>query len=248
MMLYVIVATIVVVVVPSPCLAASVVSSSHATTRGGSDPRAVLLSFVDGLSRSGIKGMATYLLGFTLWTMTVGATTPVEIAAGMAFPLRVAIILSASGKIGGACLQYALSKYLFSDHARVRMRGNAWMDKIDASFESHPYRVALVWRFSPMPEFVKNVGPSLVSGLRTRYQLLATITHGLPFTILWSCMGNEAAIVARGGQASVLLKRMVAAITWIGLVASPTLFGWWIKGLGESAGGGGDDDGQATVT
>jgi hypothetical protein len=27
---------------------------------------------------------------------------------------------------------------------------------------------------------------------------------------------------------------MVAVISWIGLFVSPTLFGWWIKGLGES--------------
>jgi uncharacterized membrane protein YdjX (TVP38/TMEM64 family) len=193
----IIAAIVVFVVVPSPCLAASISDATNTRRRRG-DPKAVLFSLIDGLSHSGIKGMSTYLLGFTLWTMTVGATTPVEIAAGMAFPLRIAIALSASGKIGGAFLQYALSKYLFSDYARVRMKGNAWMDKIDNSFESHPYRVALIWRFSPMPEFVKNVGPSLVSGLRTRYQLFATITHGLPFTVLWSCMGNEAAIVARG--------------------------------------------------
>ena len=45
--------------------------------------------------------------------------------------------------------------------------------------------------------------------------------------------GAEAAAVARGGQASVLLKRMVAGITWIGLFVSPTLFGVWLKGLGD---------------
>lgn len=36
------------------------------------------------------------------------------------------------------------------------------------------------------------------------------------------------------GQPSVLLKRMVAAIGWIGFFVSPTLFGMWLKGLGES--------------
>ena len=29
------------------------------------------------------------------------------------------------------------------------------------------------------------------------------------------------------------MKRMVAIISWIGLVVSPTLFGMWIKGLGN---------------
>ena len=64
---------------------------------------------------------------------------------------------------------------------------------------------------------------------------MAILTHGIPFTILWSIMGNEAAIVARGGQASVFMKRMVAVITWVGLVVSPTLFGMWVKGLGDES-------------
>eukprot|EP01083_Nonionella_stella_P215567 775721_1 len=174
--------------------------------------------------------------------MTIGATTPMETAAGMAFPLQKAIPLSAIGKITGAFCQYALAKYLFSDYARKKMKNNEWMDKINGSFKSHPYRVALIWRFSPLPEFVKNIGPALVPTLRTKYQILAILTHGLPFTVLWSCMGSEAARVARGGQASLLLKRTVAVITWVGLVVSPTLFGLWVKGLGDSTEG---DDGTS---
>ena len=92
-----------------------------------------------------------------------------------------------------------------------------------------------VCRFFRSPEFVKNIGPALVPTLRTPYQLLAILTHGLPFTVLWSCMGSEAAKVAHGGQASLLFKQLVAGITWVGLVVSPTLFGWWIKGLGNSS-------------
>jgi uncharacterized membrane protein YdjX (TVP38/TMEM64 family) len=191
-------------ILPSPCLADSSVATMTIASGGGGgmprpvDARAALISIVDGLSRSGTWGMAMYAFGFTCWTMTVGVTTPIETAAGMAFPLRVAMVLSAIGKVGGAVLQYALAKYLFSDYARKRMDGNEWMDRIDASFRSNPYKVALIWRFSPLPEFVKNVGPALVPGLKTRYQVLAILTHGLPFTALWSCMGNEAAIVARG--------------------------------------------------
>jgi uncharacterized membrane protein YdjX (TVP38/TMEM64 family) len=143
--------------------------------------------------------------------------------------------MSALAKIGGAFLQYSLAKYIFRDMARKRMKDNEWMERIDKSFDSHPFSVALIWRFSPLPEFVKNIGPSLVPTLRTRYQIMATLVHGLPFTVLWSVMGNEAAMVARGGSASVFLKRMVAIISWVGLVVSPSAFGWWIKGLGDDS-------------
>jgi len=135
------------------------------------------------------------------------------------------------GKIGGAFVQYTLAKYLFRDYARKKMKDNKWMSKIEASFKHHPYRVALIWRFSPLPEFVKNIGPALVPTLRTPYQILAILSHGLPFTLLWSVMGNEAAVVARGGQPSLFLKRGVAVISWVGFIVSPSLFANWIKGL-----------------
>lgn len=211
---------------PSSCLAASIIPSKN-------DIQSSLVSLLDRLANSGTKGMLIYTVSFILWTMIIGATTPIETAAGMAFPLRTAVILSAIGKITGAFSLYILGKYLFRDYAMEKMKNNKWMKKINTSFGQHPFRVALIWRFSPLPEFVKDIGPSLVPALRTRYQILAIITHGLPFTCLWSVMGNEAAIVARGGQASIFLKRMVAVITWIGLVVSPTLFGMWIKGLGD---------------
>ena len=73
---------------------------------------------------------------------------------------------------------------------------------------------------------------SLSLVLRTHNATLRLYSSGLPFTILWSIMGSEAARVARGGQPSLLLKRMVFGISWIGLFVSPTLFGMWIKGLG----------------
>jgi uncharacterized membrane protein YdjX (TVP38/TMEM64 family) len=219
--------------IPSPCFASGIIS--HIPTL--SDLKSSLVSILDGLSQSGTAGMAIYTLSFIIWTMTVGVTTPIETAAGMAFPLQKSIVLSAIGKIGGAFFQYALAKYLFFDYAREKLKDNEWIDKINSSFQSHPYRVALIWRFSPLPEFVKNIGPALVPTLKTRYQVLATLTHGLPFTVLWSCIGNEAAAVARGGQASLFLKRAVSVISWVGLFVSPTLFGWWIKGLGESRGG-----------
>lgn len=215
---------------PSPCFAASNILSNIPSP---SKFKEAIVSVLDGMSQSGTKGMVAYVLSFTAWTMTVGVTTPVETAAGMAFPLRQSIPLSALGKIGGAFCQYVLAKYLFSDYAREKMKDNEWMGKIDKSFKSHPFGVALIWRFSPLPEFVKNVGPSLVKTLKTRYQLMAILTHGLPFTILWSFMGAETAAVARGGEASVLLKRLVAIISSVGLFVSPTLFGMWLKGLGD---------------
>ena len=217
------------VLFPPPCSASDTISHIQSL----SELKDSLVLVLDKMSRSGSKGMIVYASSFLLWTMTVGITTPIETAAGMAFPLSKSIPLSATGKIGGAFAQYLLAKYVIFGWARRKMEKNEWMHKIDSSFQSHPFGVALIWRFSPLPEFVKNVGPALVPTLKTRYQILAVLVHGLPFTVLWSCLGNEAGLVARGGQASLVWKRIVAVISWVGFVVSPTLFGWWIKGLGE---------------
>ena len=168
---------------PSSCSATSILSKIP----NKNDIQSSLVSILDGLAHSGTKGMLVYTISFILWTMIIGATTPIETATGMAFPLRTAIILSAMGKITGAFSLYILGKYLFRDYATEKMKKyNKWMEKINTSFGQHPFRVALIWRFSPLPEFVKDIGPSLVPALRTRYQILAIITHGLPFTCLWS--------------------------------------------------------------
>ena len=124
------------------------------------DFKETVVSTLDTLSSQGARGEAIYAMMFVVWTMTVGVTTPIETAGGAAFPLGRAISLSAIGKIGGAVLQYMLAKYLFSNLARERLKDNEWMDKIKCSFGNNPLGVALIWRFSPLPEFVKNVGPA----------------------------------------------------------------------------------------
>ena len=78
---------------PSPCNALYIPTTS--------DVQQSLILLLDNLSHSGTKGMIAYTLAFILWTATVGATTPIETAAGMAFPLSQSIPLSAIGKIGG---------------------------------------------------------------------------------------------------------------------------------------------------
>lgn len=241
---------------PAPCFAQSMSMSSP--SQFASNARAALLSSLDGLSRSGSKGMVLYAVGFLFWTMTMGMTTPIETAAGMAFPLSKAIPLSLVGKIGGALGAYLLTKYVLTDWVRSKIMSvddgtsnvtdgdnqcevdsakcskyGEWMIKIDKSFESNPLGVALIWRFSPLPEIVKNIGPALSPKSRTQHQILATLLHGVPFTVLWSVMGHEAGLVARGGKESVILKRLVAGIMWVGLVVSPSAFGWWLKSLGE---------------
>ena len=134
---------------------------------------------------------------FALWEILVGITTPVETAAGMAFGIKKGIIASAIGKIGGATTAFFLGRYLLQDYVRKKLEGNEMMDLVEQSIVDNPIGVALIWRFSFLPEFMKNFGLALLP-LKRAHFITAVFLHGFPFTCLWTCLGAEAGKLARG--------------------------------------------------
>lgn len=163
----------------------------------------------------------------------MGITTPVETAAGMAFGIKKGILANALGKISGSLLAYFLGKYLLQDYVKTKLRDNETMELVEDSFKSNPVGVALIWRFSPLPEFVKNFGLSVVPALKPIHFVSAVFLHGFPFTCLWTCLGAETGMLVRGvvAEPSRTLKVLVSAIPWFGFFVSPTLVALWIKGL-----------------
>mmetsp|Transcript_19328 Transcript_19328/g.25530 ORF Transcript_19328/g.25530 Transcript_19328/m.25530 type:complete len:345 (+) Transcript_19328:109-1143(+) len=195
--------------------------------------RTSLVSLLDYLSSQGTPGLIIYALSLMLWEMTFGITTPVETAAGMAFGIKRGILASGCGKIGGAICSYLLGKYILSSRVHKALGNNEMLSLIEDDIKEHPLKVALIWRFSPLPEFVKNFGLSVLEPLKTRTFVMAVLLHGLPFTCLWTCMGNETGLLVRGlvDGPSKTLKVLTAGVTWFGVLVSPTLVGMWVKGL-----------------
>ena len=70
------------------------------------------------------------------------------------------------------------------------------MELIQHSITQHPIRVALIWRFSFLPEFMKNFGLAVLP-LKTWQFVVAVMLHGLPFTALWTFLGREMGLVVR---------------------------------------------------
>ena len=199
-----------------------------------------LKMYLNRLNNAGMVGLVLYAGLLWAWTIAVGITTPVETAAGFCFGAQKAIPASACGKIGGALTAFYLGRYIFQDKAREMLHQHQFLELVQESATEHPFPVAVMTRFAPLPEFVKNFGMSMTQ-IPLRSFALAVILHGLPFTCLWSCIGAETAkLVAlqQGGgvaTSSKALKAMVTGMTWFGAFVSPALMGWWIRSLRKKA-------------
>jgi uncharacterized membrane protein YdjX (TVP38/TMEM64 family) len=203
------------------------------------------------LNAAGPLGLVLYTLAFLVWEMTFGMTTPVEVASGMAFGAVPAIIANGIGKTGGAVMTFLLAQHVFSKRLETYIQENEMLSLMQESIQEMPLRVALLCRFSPLPELVKNAGMGVMAAAAAsrphqsslsqksnsdnnqipRSFFASLVLHGFSFTCLWTCLGAETARVLLHSQPpSAMLKTLVTGATWIG-VAAPVLIGIWIKSL-----------------
>lgn len=136
----------------------------------------------------------------------------------MAFGIKRGIIASAIGKMGGAVLAFLIGRYALQDYVQKKLEGNEMMDLVEDSIKENPIGVALIWRFSFLPEFIKNFGLALLP-LRTIHFMTAVFLHGFPFTCLWTCLGAEARkSLTLQAAPSQTLKIMVTGVYILGEV------------------------------
>mmetsp|Transcript_42238 Transcript_42238/g.128136 ORF Transcript_42238/g.128136 Transcript_42238/m.128136 type:complete len:336 (-) Transcript_42238:506-1513(-) len=190
------------------------------------DLKSLLITKLDAISDLGTTGLVIYSVFFALWEILVGITTPVETAAGMAFGVKRGIIASAIGKIGGAIIAYFIGHLLLQDFVKDKLEGNEMMELVQDSIRENPVGVALIWRFSFLPEFVKNFGLSVLP-IKPIHFMTAVFLHGFPFTCLWTFLGAETGALARGvvAEPSRALKILVSGVYVFGFFISPTLVG-----------------------
>ena len=184
------------------------------------------------LSSMGSKGLIMYIISFLLWELLVGVTTPVETAAGMAFGFQKGILANAVGKTSGAILSFLIGRFVLKDYVTGKLQDNEYMDLVKHSITERPIRVALIWRFSFLPEQIKNFGLAILP-VQTWQFVTAVLLHGFPFTLLWTFMGNEMGLVVKGvvDQPSKILKLLIVGVNVLGFFVSPSLVAMWVKGL-----------------
>lgn len=187
---------------------------------------------LDVLSSMGTKGLIMYVFAFMAWELVVGVTTPVETAAGMAFGFKNGVVANAIGKTSGAMLAFLLGRFVLRDYVTKKLKDNEYMDLVKDSIEKQPVRVALIWRFSPLPEQIKNFGLAILPVKMWQFTV-AVLSHGFPFTLLWTFMGNEMGLLVKGAVdvPSKILKILIPCVYVLGFFVSPSLVGLWVKGL-----------------
>ena len=200
--------------------------------KGDFDLKQFFIDKLDTLAGHGNIGLVVYTVMFALWEILVGVTTPVETAAGMAFGVKKGIICSAIGKMGGAVIAFLIGRFLLFDYFSEKLQDNEMMELVQESIQENPVRVALIWRFSFLPEQIKTFGLSVLPVSLLHY-VTAVVLHGFPFTCLWTAMGAEAGALARGTVTtpSNVFKVLVVGIQIFGFFISPTMVGLWVKSL-----------------
>jgi len=200
--------------------------------KGDFDLKQFLIDKLDTLAGYGNTGLVAYTVMFALWEILVGVTTPVETAAGMAFGVKKGIICSAIGKMGGAVIAFLIGRFLLFDYFSGKLQDNEMMGLVQESIQENPVRVALIWRFSFLPEQIKTFGLSVLP-ISLLHYVTAVVLHGFPFTCLWTAMGAEAGALARGTVTtpSNVFKVLVVGIQIFGFFISPTMVGLWVKSL-----------------
>jgi uncharacterized membrane protein YdjX (TVP38/TMEM64 family) len=172
-----------------------------------------------------------YSLLFSIYVAVGLTTTPIETAAGAAFGFRDGALASGFGKWLGAVLAFSLArtridvirKWLDESHA-VPM-----LDAVSEAVEKDPFKVALLWRISFLPELVKNFSLAIMPMPLLQF-MAAVFCHGFPYSVLWSKVGSAA---FEGGKASEALRVTLFCSAIFGLGVSPVLVALWLKSLSK---------------
>ena len=164
-------------------------------------------------------------------------TSVVETAAGMAFGFREGLIGSFVGKTLGSIGAFLLGRSLLKQLVEKSLGENETLNLMEKSVERHPVRSALIVRYSPFPQLIKNFGLSMLPPVSLQHFVLAIVVHGLPFSILWACLGHDSSLRLKAQEAddsfevNWILNGCLVFVTVFGFVISPVVTGWWLTDL-----------------
>ena len=101
----------------------------------------------------------------------------------------------------------------------------------------HPIKSALIVRYSPFPQILKNFSLSVTKSVTYPIFVLAIIIHGFPFSLLWAALGHDSSMRLRASDAgevmatNKVLNGLLVFVTFFGFVVSPLVTGWWLADL-----------------
>jgi len=187
----------------------------------------------------GDKGLILYTSGFVFWEACGLPTAVVETAAGMAFGFRRGVLGSFVGKTCGSLLAFALGRTLLADAAGERMGQTKSFELIERLVTENPMRSAVVVRYSPFPQLIKNFALSVTKSVTYSMFLIAIVIHGFPFSLLWAALGEDSSLRLQAAEVgemmptNFILNGLLVFVTVFGFVISPAVTGWWLTDFGS---------------
>ena len=204
--------------------------------------RTKIIGTLNSISDRGTQGLLMYTFGFIFWETCGLPTSVVETAAGMAFGFNNGLLCSFVGKTLGSILAFTLGRSFCRAFVKKQLQNNEVLKLIERSVAESPIQSALVVRYSPFPQLIKNFGLSIMESVTLPVFLLAICIHGFPFSILWAALGQDSSVRLRAeenGQSldvNWVLNGALLFVTMFGFIVSPAVTGWWLAGLRKDDG------------
>ena len=218
----------------------SIISSTKSTISTFFDKerfRSAIINNLNNIASKGNIGLFIYTFGFIFYETCGMRTSVVETCAGMAFGFKNGLMCSFIGKTCGSILAFTLGRTLLSNYVGNKLKDNESFSLIERGVAKNPTQSALIVRYSPFPQLIKNFSLSLTKSVSYPIFLLAILIHGLPFSILWAALGNDSSMRLRASDAGEImasnkvLNWLLAFVTFFGFVVSPAITGWWLADL-----------------
>ena len=133
-------------------------------------------------------------------------------------------------------LAFYIGRFFLSETVKKQFAGNEIFNLIENSIADKPVQSALFMRYSSFPQLVKNFGLAVVP-LKPSIFALAIFVHGVPYSLLWSYVGNEtkrrlnAPVDGALQTQSKFYEGILLFSTIFGLVGSPAIVAYWIRDM-----------------
>lgn len=199
--------------------------------------RSSIISTLNNISSKGNAGLLLYTVGFIFYETCGLPTSVVETCAGMAFGFRNGLLCSFVGKTLGSILAFTLGRTLLSTYVDDKLKENESFALIERGVAKSPVQSALIVRYSPFPQLIKNFGLSVTHPVSYPIFILAIVIHGFPFSLLWASLGYDSSLRLRASDAgevmvaNKVLNGLLVFVTFFGFVVSPIVTGWWLNDL-----------------
>ena len=192
-----------------------------------------VLSILHKVDPQSTRGILAYVAGFTVWEALGLSTIPVETAAGMAFGFRRGLWSSCVGKLLGVAISVALGRTYLNEWVRRQFASTRIIKLLDESVQTNPLGVAVLMRYSVLPELLVNFGSALLYPIKMWMILLATVLHGVPFSCLWALLGADTALRLEQDDVppNQTLRVLMVAGGVMGFALIPLINTWWIRDL-----------------